>query len=107
MSERGRDERFRLCEPADGAFRVFPDEAVQQDGSDEWISVSRHSATVGEMLLLDVVQVDPLEGEIRRRLTACVVESCPVIVDGDMRHRIRLGGDVTAPVLFEQQVRRG
>jgi hypothetical protein len=36
-----------------------------------------------------------------------VIDSQPVIVNGDIRHRIRLQGGDLAPVLFEQQVRRG
>jgi hypothetical protein len=76
---------------------------VQQDGPDEWTGISRQPATAGETLILDVVQFDAVEGEICRRLPVCVVESRPVIVDGDMRHRIRLHGGITAPVRLEQQ----
>ena len=107
MAERRRDKRFRCDTPVSGAVLVFHDVAVQQQGSDEWISISRQSATVGETLLLEVVQDDPLAGETRRRLPVCVIESRPVLVDGDMHHRIRLDGGIWASVWFEQQVRRG
>jgi hypothetical protein len=107
VTDRRRDKRFRLTEPALGALRVFPDVVVHQDSADEWIGISRQPAVTGETLVLDVVQFDEFEGEIHRRLPVCVVESRPVIVDGDMRHRIRLHGGITASVRFEHQVRRG
>jgi hypothetical protein len=107
MTDRRSDKRFRLSEPAAGALTVFPDVVVQQGGDDEWIGISRQPALAGEMLVLDVLQPDAVEGEIWRRLPVCVIESRPVIVDGDMRHRIRLHGGITASVRFEQQARRG
>jgi hypothetical protein len=107
MADRRRNKRIRLTEPAAGAFRLFPDLLVQQDGLNEWIGISRQPAAAGETLVLDVVQFDAVEGEIHRRLPVCVVESRPVIVDGDMHHRIRLDSGIMALVSFEQQVRRG
>jgi len=107
VTDRRRDKRFRLTEPAAGALRVFPDVVVHQAGTDEWIGISRQPAFAGETLVLDVVQFDAVEGEIHRRLPVWVIESRPVIVDGDMRHRIRLHGGIMASVGFEQQVRRG
>jgi hypothetical protein len=74
---------------------------------DEWIGISRQPAVTGETLVLDVVQFDAVEGEIHRRVPVCVVESRPVIVEGDMRHRIRLHGGITGSVRFEQELRRG
>ena len=107
MTDRRRDKRFRLSEPAVGALTLFPDFLVQEGGDDEWIGMSRQPAVAGEMLVLDVLQSDAVEGEIWRRLPVCVIESRPLIVDGDMRHRIRLHGGITASVRFDQQVRRG
>ena len=72
-------------EPAEGVLRVLRDVIVHRDGDQEWIAIGREPAVVGEILMLDVD-----EGDVRHRLTMCVVESRPVIVDGDMRHRIRL-----------------
>ena len=107
VADRRRDKRFRFAEPADGALRVFPDVVVQQGSDDEWIGISRQPAVAGETLVLDVLQFDEVEGEIRRRLPVCVIESRPVIVDGDMRHRIRLHSGIMASVRFEQLMRRG
>lgn len=107
MSERRRDKRFRFTESVNGALQIFPDIVVQQADVDEWIGVSRQPAETGETLVLDVLQFDAIEGEIRRRVPVCVIESRPVIVDGDMRHRLRLHSGTMASVQFERQVRRG
>ena len=90
-------------EPVEGVLRVLRDVIVYCIGDQQWIAVGREPAVVGEILMLDVN-----DGDSRKRLTMCVVvESRPVILDGDMRHRIRLQGDELPPILFEQQVRRG
>lgn len=102
MRGRRRDERFRFSKPADAGLRVFSDVIVKWNADDEWIALGREAAVTGETLVLDVD-----DGEQRNRFTVCVIESCPVIVDGDMRHRIRLQGAEQQPALFEQQVRRG
>jgi hypothetical protein len=107
VSERRRDKRFRFTESVNGALQIFPDIVVQQADVDEWIGVSRQPAETGETLVLDVLQFDVVEGEIRRRVPVCVIESRPVIVDGDMRHRLRLHSGTMASVQFERQVRRG
>ena len=107
MPDRRRDKRYRLTEPADGALRIFPDVVVQQSERDEWIALSREAALTGETLVLDVILADVDAGEMRQRFPVYVIHSQPVIVNGDIRHRIRLQGGDLAPVLFEQQVRRG
>jgi hypothetical protein len=107
MADRRRDKRFSLTEPAEGVLRIFPDVVVQQSSADEWIAFSREAALSGETLVLDVALTDADEGEMRQRFPVYVIDSQPVIVDGDVRHRIRLQGGDVGPVLFEQQVRRG
>jgi hypothetical protein len=96
-----------LTEPADGVLRIFPDVVVQQREGDEWIALSREAALTGETLVLDVVLNDVEFGEMRQRFPVFVIDSQPIIVNGDVRHRIRLQGGDLAPILFEQQVRRG
>jgi hypothetical protein len=87
MADRRRDKRFKFTGPAQGAFRVFPDVIVQQDGEDQWTGISRQPALPGETLVLDFVEFDEVEGEVHRRL--------------------RMHGGIMASVRFEQQVRRG
>ena len=96
-----------MTEPADGVLRMFPDVVVQQSDGDEWIALSREAAVTGETLVLDVVLTDADVGDMRQRFPVYVIESQPIVVNGDVRHRIRLQGGDLAPVLFEQQVRRG
>jgi len=82
---------------------VFRDVVVHRYGG-EWIAFGREPAVVGETLVLDLLDLE--DGDPEGRFTVCVIESRPVIVDGEMRHRIRLHTDEAAAVLLEQQVRR-
>jgi len=102
MRGRRRDERFRFSKPPDAALHVFSDVIVKRNANNEWIVLGRDAAVTGETLVLDVE-----DGDERKRFTVCVIDSCPVIVEGDMRHAIRLEGVEQQPALFEQQVRRG
>jgi hypothetical protein len=105
MPDRRRDKRYRLMETPGGTMRIFLDVIVQRYGKDEWIAVGREGAHTGETLMLDVVLDEAEPTELRERIPVCVIDSRPVIVDGDMRHRIRLhGGDLTS-VLLEQPTR--
>ena len=102
MRDRRAEERVTFTESTYGVVRGFCDVVVQRNGETEWIAISRQPAAAGETLILDID-----EGGRPQHLAVCVVESRPVILEGDMRHRIRLQADEVAPVLFEQQVRRG
>jgi hypothetical protein len=101
MLGRRRDERYGFTQPADSSVRVYSDVIVKWSADDEWIAVSREAAVIGEMLVLDVD-----DGEQRNRFTVCVIESRPIIIDGDMRHRIRLHNVERRSMFLEQQVRR-
>ena len=102
MRGRRRDERFRFSKPADAGLSVLSDVIVKWNADNEWIVLGREAAVSGETLTLEVD-----DGEQRNRFIVCVIESCPVIVEGDMRHRIRLQGAEEQPALFDYQVRRG
>jgi hypothetical protein len=86
-------------------MRLFPDVMVEPDGDEEWIAMGREAAVPGETLILDIAPRGT--NELHHRLPVRVIESRPVILDGDLRYRIRLHSDMAAPVLFEQQIRRG
>jgi len=102
MRDRRAEERVAFIEPTYGVVRGFCDVVVQRNGETGWIAISRQPAAAGETLILDID-----ESGRPHRLAVCVVESRPVILEGDMRHWIRLQPDEVSPVLFEQQVRRG
>jgi hypothetical protein len=94
-------------EPLTGSLRVFLDADVRQNNDNEWSCLSREPAETGEVLVLDIESVSETGGDVRDRLPVCVIECLPVILDGDLRYRIRMLGGLPAPILFEQQVRRG
>lgn len=106
MPDRRRDKRFKVQDTSDGSLQIFPDVVVQQSGDFEWIGISRKPAVAGETLVLDVRTLDNAHGELRHRVPVCVIDCRPIIVDGDLRRRIRLHSGGLARVLFEQQVRR-
>ncbi len=91
--------RFRFIEPVESVLRVLRDVIVHRAGDHEWVAIGREPAVVGETLMLDVD-----DGDAWHRLTMCVIESRPIILDGDMRHRIRLHNDELPPIVFEQQI---
>ena len=105
MSGRRRYKRFRLTEPAEATVRVFPDVIVHPHGDNEWIAIGHEGVVVGEILVLEVARFDPGTGERRHRLPVCVIESRPVIVDGEMRYQIRLRSGTLAPIQIERRVR--
>jgi hypothetical protein len=90
MTDRRRHNSFRLTEAAEGAVRMYPDVIVEPHETDEWIAMGREAAVPGETLILDIVLLDAGGGELRHWLPVCVIDSRPIIHDGDMRHRIRL-----------------
>jgi hypothetical protein len=102
MLGRRSDARYGFTEPMDGTMSIFSDVIVKWSGDDEWIAISREPAACGEMLRLDVD-----DGEQWNQFPVCVIESRPVIVHGDMRHRIRLHRAGRSAAIFEQPVRRG
>ena len=101
MLGRRRDVRFKFIEPVESVLRVLRDVIVHRAGDHEWVAIGREPAVVGETLMLDVD-----DGDAWHRLTMCVIESRPVIRDGDMRYRIRLHNDELPPIVFGQHIAR-
>jgi hypothetical protein len=61
------------------------DVLVQSVGRDEVVAISREPGILGEAVTLDVSAEQPGSG-----LQARVVESQPIVVNGTVRHRLRL-----------------
>ena len=95
-----------MTQAAEGTVRLFPDAIVEPHGDDEWLGIGREAAVAGETLILDIVVMDTKNVEVPHRLPVCVIDSRPIIVDGDLRHWIRLRSGTLAPGLFAEQVRR-
>jgi len=82
-----RDTRYLLSRPWEGVLGVVGEVAVEwhdKERHEVWV-VSALPAHLEELLTLD------LSGEGRRHMTVRVLESGPVVlVDGSIRHRLRL-----------------
>lgn len=92
MSGRRVYPRFRQAAPADGQLRISRDVAVEiepahAEGTANVISVlSDAPGVVGEELTLALLSSG---GEIVLRVT--ILESRPYLVNGAVRHQVRLG----------------
>ena len=91
--------RFSIVTPWDGALRILRDVVVVRTAPEELVAVSPSPGVVGEVMKLELAG-----GGSSLHLNVRVLESRPVIVNGGVRHRIRLafshGGaadTVTAP----------
>jgi hypothetical protein len=67
-------------------MRVLRDVVVNRTSRDEVMAVSQAPGVVGETLTLDL-----MGGGVAVALRVRVVESRPVIINGSVRHRLRLG----------------
>ncbi len=78
-------KRFRVTPSSKGVMRVLRDVVVQWTRDSEWTAIGREAGVVGEILVLDLgVGHSPLRYPVR------VVESRPVIIEGAVRHQLRL-----------------
>lgn len=85
MSGRRRHERFAPAQPWDGALRVLRDVIVHEDSSGGLIVIGHAPGVIGEHMTLDLSGAGQvLTFKVR------VQESRPVILDGTVRHRVRL-----------------
>ena len=85
MSGRRSHPRFAVATPWDGAMRVLRDVVVDRVSREELLVISQAPAIAGEDMSLDLVGAGTTM-ELRVR----VIESRPVIIEGTVRHRIRL-----------------
>jgi hypothetical protein len=82
MSGRRSHGRFSvLCSP-EGVLRVVRDIVFQGTINDQILALSREPGVLGETVSLQFPELAPFE--------ARVLESTPVIVDGSVRHQLRL-----------------
>jgi hypothetical protein len=85
MPGRRRDQRFTLSVPWEGALRVLNDVVIERlDEREVWV-LSSAPALRDEVLTLDTTCAEaPVTLNVR------VTNSVPMVVDGVVRHRIRL-----------------
>ena len=77
--------RFSIEPSGHGVLRVLRDVIVQEVGNDELIVIGREAAVVGESMTLELAT-----GGASPARSVQVIESRPLIVDGSVRHRLRL-----------------
>jgi hypothetical protein len=85
MSGRRSHPRFAVANPWSGAIRILRDVVIDRTERDELLAVSNAAAVVGEVLSLDL-----LGGGHNLAIKVRVIDSRPVIIDGTVRHRVRL-----------------
>ena len=101
MSGRRSHPRFMVATPWDGAIRVLRDVVIHRTDRDELQAVSHVPAVAGEEMTLDLMSAGSTLG-----LRVKVVDSRPVMVDGSVRHRIRLAllnGDAHGAAVSERR----
>ena len=85
MSGRRSHPRFVVATPWDGAMRVLRDVVIHRANGEELQAVSNVPALAGEEMTLDLMGAGATLG-----LKVRVIDSRPMMVDGSVRHRIRL-----------------
>ena len=85
MSGRRSHPRFVVVTPWDGAMRVLRDVVIHRTDREELQAVSNVPAVAGEEMTLDLMGAGATLG-----LRVRVIDSRPMMVDGSVRHRIRL-----------------
>jgi hypothetical protein len=80
-----RDPRFALSVPLEGSLRVPGNVVVERYSGDEVWVVSSSPARRDEILTLDLAGSGPA-----RTMNVRVVDSVPVLIDGVVRHGLRL-----------------
>jgi hypothetical protein len=85
MSGRRSHPRFMVATPWDGAMRVLRDVVIHRTDRDELQAVSHVPAVAGEDMTLDLIAAGTTVG-----LKVRVIDSRPVMIEGSVRHRIRL-----------------
>ena len=86
MSGRRSHVRCAVLQSPEGILRVMRDVVVQKRAGDrDVIAISREPGVLGEAVVVEVPADETTEG-----LKARIVESQPVVVNGTVRHRLRL-----------------
>ena len=84
MSGRRSHQRFSLLASPEGILRVMGDVVLESQTSEQIVVVSRQPGVPGETVSVQ----SPHESETI--VMAQVLESQPVVVDGSIRHQVRL-----------------
>jgi hypothetical protein len=84
MSGRRAHARFAVLQSPEGVLRIVRDIVVKSSTHEHIVAVSREPGVVGEVVFVEFPAA--ANGGVRAR----VVESQPIVVDGAVRHQLRL-----------------
>ena len=94
MSGRRSHVRFVVLQSPQGMLRVLQDVVVQDTRPDHIIALSREPGVIGELVSVRFPQDN---SDVRAK----VLDSQPIVIDGNVRHQLRLhhlnGGSAEAP----------
>ena len=94
MSGRRSHVRFAVLQSPEGMLRVLQDVVVQNARPDHTIALSREPGVVGALVSVQFPQDDS-------GVLAKVLDSQPIVIDGKVRHQLRLhhlnGASAEAP----------
>ena len=94
MFGRRSHARFSITPASEGTLRVLRDVVLQPSSGGEIIAISREAGVVGEQLIVEVPGSDQVpasdKAEGASDSTMRITESRPIVVDGAVRHRLRL-----------------
>ena len=82
MSGRRSHTRFAVVRAPEGVLRVSRDVVVQSTANEQILALSHEPGVLGELVFLQLPEIGALH--------ARVLESVPVMVDGSVRHQLRL-----------------
>ncbi len=88
MAGRRSHPRFAVASPWNGEMRVLRDVAIHRTQDGEFLAVSQAPAIAGERMTLHL-----MGGGASVGMRVQVLDSRPVVIDGGVRHRIRLSID--------------
>jgi hypothetical protein len=84
MSGRRSHARFSVLRSPEGVLRVMREVVIQSATNDQIVAVSEQPGVLGELVSVKLAAQD------RDGLQARVLESQPIVVDGNVRHQLRL-----------------
>ena len=85
MSGRRRHQRLGIGSQTNGAVRVLRDAVIEQVDRQELVALSHAPAAVGDEMFMEL-----FSGHGCLALQVRVLDSCPVVIAGSVRHRLRV-----------------
>jgi hypothetical protein len=83
MSGRRSHVRFAVLQSPEGVLRVLQDVVIRNTRPDHTVALSRQPGVVGELVSVQFPQDD---SDVRAK----ILDSQPIVIDGNVRHQLRL-----------------